>query len=274
MVEIKELSKNFGKKVIIRNLSYSFDTGIYGLLGPNGAGKTTLIRCMLELYPHKGEIYIEDSEHKQKKYTVGYLPQKNSAFPGLTVEEHLQYFANLKHMKKEEIPEEINRVLELVNLSEQKKQKGKKLSGGMIRRLGIAQALLNNPELVIFDEPTTGLDPEERLRFKNILRKIGKESVVLMSTHIVEDVEAVCDQILIMKEGEIAAVGTQKEISHLAEGKVYEIPRELQKDSWYVEKEFSAEGVDMLRILTDQPMETKAEKPTIEDGYMCILKGI
>lgn len=274
MVEIINLSKNFGKKVAVRNLSYSFDTGVYGLLGQNGAGKTTLIRCMLELYPHKGEILFENTDDKQKKYVVGYLPQKNSVFSGLTVEEHLQYFANLKCMKKDEISEEIDRVLELVNLSEYRKQKGRKLSGGMIRRLGIAQALLNKPELVIFDEPTVGLDPEERMRFKNILRKIGKESVVIMSTHIVEDVEAVCDHILIMKDGEILATGTQEDISHLAEGKVYQIPRESQKNSWYVEKELSTGGVEMVRILTNQEMEVEAETPTIEDGYMCILKGI
>lgn len=274
MVEIKNLSKNFGKKEAVRNLSCSFDIGVYGLLGQNGAGKTTLIRCMLELYPHKGEILLGNVEDKQNAYKIGYLPQKNSVFSGLTVEEHLHYFANLKCMEKDKISGEIDRVLELVNLSEYRKQKGRKLSGGMIRRLGIAQALLNKPELVIFDEPTTGLDPEERMRFKNIIRRIGKESVVIMSTHIVEDVEAVCDQILIMKDGEILATGTQEDISHLAEGKVYEIPRESQEDSCYVEKEFLIDGVEMVRILTNQTMNTGAVKPTIEDGYMCVLKGI
>ncbi len=274
MIEIKHLSKNFGKKKAVCDLSYSFDTGVYGLLGQNGAGKTTLIRCILELYPHKGEILFETPSDNQKRCRIGYLPQKNNVFPGLTVEEHLQYFANLKHMSKDNIPEEIDRVLELVNLSNCKKKKGSKLSGGMIRRLGIAQALLNKPYLVIFDEPTTGLDPEERMRFKNIIRRIGKESVVIMSTHIVEDVEAVCDQILVMKDGIFLATGTQEDIRNLAEGKVYELPRELQQDLYYVEKELLVDGVEIIRILTNQTMDTETVKPTIEDGYLCALKGI
>lgn len=186
----------------------------------------------------------------------------------------MQYFANLKQMKKNEIPDEIDRVLELVNLSDYKKKKGRKLSGGMVRRLGIAQALLNKPDLVIFDEPTTGLDPEERMRFKNIVRRVGNESVVIMSTHIVEDVEAVCDRILILKEGRILANGTQTQISHLAEGKVYEFPRKLRKESHFVEKEMLIDGEESVRVLTSETMEMKPVKPSIEDGYLCVLKGI
>lgn len=274
MVELKQLSKSFGRKQAVCDVTYSFQNGVYGLLGPNGAGKTTMIRCMLGLYSHKGNVIIGDSNSSNAKHRIGYLPQKNNAFPGLTVEEHLQYFANLKKIEKQEISVEVERVLNLVNLTDQKTVKGRKLSGGMIRRLGIAQALLGKPELVIFDEPTTGLDPEERIRYKNIIRHVGQESTVLMSTHIVEDVEAVCNRILIMKEGSIVASGTQEEISQYAEGRVYELPREQQLDSWYVEKELMRDEKEYIRILTNEDVEAEAMKPTIEDGYLCVLKGI
>ena len=274
MVELKQLSKSFGRKQAVCDVTYSFQNGVYGLLGPNGAGKTTMIRCMLGLYSHKGNVIIGDSNSSNAKHRIGYLPQKNNAFPGLTVEEHLQYFANLKKIEKQEISAEVERVLNLVNLTDQKTVKGRKLSGGMIRRLGIAQALLGKPELVIFDEPTTGLDPEERIRYKNIIRHVGQESTVLMSTHIVEDVEAVCNRILIMKEGSIVASGTQEEISQYAEGRVYELPREQQLDSWYVEKELMRDEKEYIRILTNEDVEAEAMKPTIEDGYLCVLKGI
>ena len=274
MVELKQLSKSFGRKQAVCDVTYSFQNGVYGLLGPNGAGKTTMIRCMLGLYSHKGNVIIGDSNSTNAKHRIGYLPQKNNAFPGLTVEEHLQYFANLKKIEKQEISAEVERVLNLVNLTDQKTVKGRKLSGGMIRRLGIAQALLGKPELVIFDEPTTGLDPEERIRYKNIIRHVGQESTVLMSTHIVEDVEAVCNRILIMKEGSIVASGTQEEISQYAEGRVYELPREQQLDSWYVEKELMRDEKEYIRILTNEDVEAEAMKPTIEDGYLCVLKGI
>ena len=274
MVHVKQLSKSFGRKKAVCDVTYSFQTGVYGLLGPNGAGKTTMIRCMLGLYPHKGNVVIGDLNSSKNDNRIGYLPQRNNAFPGLTVEEQLQYFANLKNMDKQEIPAEVDRVLELVNLAEQRTVKGRKLSGGMIRRLGIAQALLGKPELIIFDEPTTGLDPEERMRFKNIIRRIGKESTVLMSTHIVEDVEAVCDRILIMKEGSIVASGTQEEISRYAEGKVYEFPRTKQVNTWFVVKEIMKDGEEYIRILTNDEMEVEAIQPAIEDGYLCVLKGI
>ncbi len=279
MLEINHLSKKFGKKEVLRDISYSFEGGVYGLLGPNGAGKTTLIRCILELYPYKGEIIF----HKQnvmgqktdrEKPTIGYLPQKSGVFPGLTVEEQLYYFANLKNMEKDEIKDDVDRVLEVVNMEEYRNRKGKNLSGGMVRRLGIAQALMNKPDMIIFDEPTTGLDPEERMRFKNVIKKLRKETTVLMSTHIVEDVEAVCDRILIMKEGRFVAAGTQEEISSLAEEKVYEVVKEQVETKDYIEKEKEIDGKELFRILSKRKLEQKAEKPTVEDGYLCVLKDI
>ncbi len=278
MLEITELSKGFGKKEVLHNISCSLENGVYGLLGPNGAGKTTLLRCILGLYPcDSGSVYLNkrDIFRDKKRMNIGYLPQRSSVFPGLTVEEHLQYFANMKRMQKKQMQVRIDEVLKKVHLTEEKHVKGCKLSGGMVRRLGIAQALLNNPELVIFDEPTTGLDPEERIHFKDIVRNLGKSSIVIMSTHIVEDVEAVCSQIIVIKEGNFCAQGTQEEICQFAKGKVYEISREELSEGDYVEREKEIEGKEMLRILTSKSSDMYNEqKPTVEDGYLCILKGI
>lgn len=278
MLEIKELSKSFGKKKVLHNISCSLDTGIYGLLGPNGAGKTTLLRCVIGLYPfEKGEIRLDGRKITdiQRQVNIGYLPQKSGVFPGLTVEEYLRYFSNLKKLDKTKTDAFIDEALEMVHLTEQRKMKGRKLSGGMVRRLGIAQAVLGMPELVIFDEPTTGLDPEERMRFKNIVRQMGKGTTVIMSTHIVEDVEAVCSRILIMKDGTFSMQGTQEEVIRCAEGLVYELPREELLNGDYIEKEKEQDGREILRVITGRNIDiNRAVKPTIEDGYLCRLKNI
>lgn len=276
-MEIKHLSKKFGKKQVLTDINYTFSNGVYGILGPNGAGKTTLMRCILNLYRYQeGSVTFSTEEGDiRSQDKIGYLPQKNGMFSGLTVEEQLMYFANLKNMDKSLWEAEITRVLQLVNLEEVRKKKGRKLSGGMVRRVGIAQALLNHPALVIFDEPTTGLDPEERIRFKNILGNLQHETIVLMSTHIVEDVEAVCDHVLVLKDGQLAAAGTQEEISRYADGKVYEIGQEEYVEGDYIEKEKEIEGKGIYRILTNRPLEGRTpETANIEDGYLCILKNI
>lgn len=277
MLKIERLSKSFGKKEILKGISYEFNNGVYGLLGPNGAGKTTLLRCILNLYhTEKGMVILDEAGGDTSlQGRMGYLPQKSGVFSGLTVEEQLMYFANVKNIPKEQWEEEITRVLELVHLSEVRKVKGRKLSGGMARRVGIAQALLNHPVLVIFDEPTTGLDPEERIRFKHIVRELHKESVVILSTHIVEDIEAVCDEIIILNQGNILASGSQEIISKLAENKVYELTESQRIPEDYVEKELEVDGEMVYRVLTGRelPIEQRV-RPNIEDGYICALKGI
>ncbi len=273
MLEICHLYRKFGKKEVLKDISYTFENGVYGLLGPNGAGKTTFIRCILDLYSYQGEIRTDSTGKSTKNTTmkIGYLPQKSGCFPGLTVEEQLLYFANMKEIEKDKQNSEVDRVLQLVNLEDKKKEKGRKLSGGMVRRLGIAQALLDKPDLVIFDEPTTGLDPEERMRFKNILKKIGQDAIVILSTHIVEDIEVVCDKILIMKEGKLIATGTQEEIKSFADNKVFEVTMENAENADYIEKEVTQ---DKVRVLSKNKLEGEAKEPTIEDGYLCILKDI
>lgn len=275
MLKINHLSKKFGKKQVLNDISYEFRDGIYGLLGPNGAGKTTLIRCILDLYHcPKDIIQLEQLKNCEHEY-FGYLPQRFGIFPNLTVEEQLQYFANLKGLDKTMWAGEISRVLELVHLSDERKNKGRKLSGGMVRRIGIAQALLAHPKVLLLDEPTTGLDPEERIRFKNILFNIKNDTTVILSTHIVEDVEAVCDKILIMNKGNIIVEGTQNDIRRYADGKVYEVPRNKVEKNDYIEKEIQVDEDVYVRILTNRVMkDIEPIMPTVEDGYLCILKEI
>lgn len=278
MLEIQNLKKSFGKKEILHDISCNLENGVYGLLGPNGAGKTTFLRCVLGLYSYQSGTILLDGKNttrQKKQLNIGYLPQESGVFPGLTVEEQLRYFSTLKKIKKENVQNCIDEVLEKVHLTEQRNTLGRKLSGGMIRRLGIAQALLNHPELIILDEPTTGLDPEERMRFKNIIRSIKEESIVIMSTHIVEDVEAVCNQIIVMKNGEFVITGTQEAVSQLATGKVYELAREDVSAEDYIEKEKEVDGEERLRILTSRNIDNAIPiQPNVEDGYLCILKNI
>lgn len=198
MLTIDHVYKKFGKREVLSDVCLQLEPGCYGLLGPNGAGKTTLLRMILNLYPvKKGDIHFGSAA------AIGYLPQKFGAFRELKVSDILYYFAELKKLPKEKQEDEIDRVLRLVNLSDRKQDRMSSLSGGMLRRVGIAQAILGDPDILIFDEPTAGLDPEERVRFKKLVRQIAGEKIILISTHIVEDVESLCSRVIIMNRGRI-----------------------------------------------------------------------
>ena len=208
MIEIKGLTKKFKHKKVLDQVSFKLENGVYGMLGPNGAGKTTLIRCMLGLYPiQEGEINMDIFP-----YQIGYLPQNFSLLRELTVYDMLYYFAGLKKIQKERYEEAIDKALNFVNLAEYKKSRIAKLSGGMQRRVGIAQAILGEPPLMIFDEPTVGLDPEERKRFKDMLFELKQDRVILFSTHIVGDLEEVCDRVIMMNEGKVIKTGMLQEL--------------------------------------------------------------
>lgn len=282
VLELKQLEKSFGKKKVLQSLDFTFEYGVYGLLGPNGAGKTTLIRCITQLYPVKnGNIRFHNQAiQANKKYRehIGYLPQKFGLFKELTVFEMLQMMADLKGVSKEKIKAEVERCVTLVNLQDRLNSKVKTLSGGMIRRLGISQAVLNDPELLFFDEPTAGLDPEERLRFKNIISQLKGDRIILISTHIVEDVETLCDTVLVMNDGRILAHGTCNEIQNHAAGNVFELLEEQVSQlakPYHVQRMFERDGQKFLKILSAKPQEHATSiKPTVEDGYICILKSI
>lgn len=199
MIQINNISKKFRRREAIKEYSCEIEAGCYGLLGPNGAGKTTLLRCILGLYPvSSGKVEID------KDITIGYLPQKFGLFRELKVVDMMDYFAVAKKVPKKRKKDEIMQALELVNLSDRAGDKVGRLSGGMQRRLGIAQTILGDPDVLLFDEPTTGLDPEERARFKDFIRQLDKKrKSIIISTHIVEEVESICDRVLIMKEGKL-----------------------------------------------------------------------
>lgn len=281
MLNIRNLNKKFGTKPVIKQFSYSFQEGVYGLLGPNGAGKTTLIRCITQLYSvSKETIFFEEIPvEKYKNYLsqIGYLPQKFGLFRDLKVHEMLEMLAGLKGIQGKQAKQEVVRCLALVNLSDRIDSKVKTLSGGMIRRLGIAQALLGDPKIILFDEPTAGLDPEERLRFKWVVSEIAKGKTVLLSTHIVSDIEACCDQVLVLSEGELAMSGSCREIQDRAVGKTYILPKEDLKSfngQYAVQSQFEEGGKIYCRILTAASCNGTPAEPTLEDGYICILKKI
>lgn len=228
MLKINGLTKKFKKFKAIDSFSFEFNNGIYGLLGPNGAGKTTLLRCISKLYPvDNGVIFYNGqdiNENKDYLECIGYLPQLFGMYKDLSVKEMMLMMANLKNIDLNNSNREIERVIKVVNLEEKMNAKVSSLSGGMIRRLGIAQALLGKPKIIIFDEPTAGLDPEERLRFKNIISEIARNIIVIISTHIVEDIEAICDNIVIMNKGKLVTSGSSTDIKQIANSKVYIVP--------------------------------------------------
>lgn len=281
MVEINHVSKKIGKKQILKDINCAIDYGVYGLLGPNGAGKTTLMRCITNLYSlSSGEIKIGGiPTTKRKGLNIGYLPQSFGLFRELSVYDSMRYFCNLKGISKKNRQEEIDRCLNAVNMIEYKKKTCGKLSGGMIRRIGVAQALLKHPNLILFDEPTAGLDPEERMRFKNIISDFGNNETIIISTHIVEDIEACCDKVIVMGQGEVLCVKTCDELINMAAEKVFLCEKgeenRLQCD-YLIEKQFVRDGKICYRILAEQEhgiMGFEKTEPTIEDGYMAVIKG-
>lgn len=275
MIKINNLHKSFKNTEVLNGFTCSFDTGIYGLLGPNGAGKTTLIRCIAGLYNFKGSIEFDNAESagsRKKKCNIGYLPQKFGLFPNLKVIEMMQYFATEKNVHFDEI----EKVLDFVGLKDKINQKTSALSGGMIRRLGIAQAILGSPSVILLDEPTVGLDPEERIKFKEIVSNLN-DKIIILSTHIVTDVEDVCDNILVMRDGALIFNAEPDQLKNTAKGKIYIIPQEdksLLKEEYIIQSELRNADKKLLKVISSQKQSFKAADPTLEDGYICCLKNI
>ncbi|MCM1145178.1 MAG: ABC transporter ATP-binding protein [Blautia sp.] len=203
---IDRLSKQYKNKIAVDRISAKFQKGVYGLLGANGAGKTTLMRMICGiLKPTSGTISFDGVDVSEESYRsiLGYLPQDFGYYPEFTGQDFLMYMAALKGIAKPQAKRKTNELLQLVSLQDVAKKKIKTYSGGMKQRLGIAQALLNQPKLLVLDEPTAGLDPKERVRFRNLIEELGKESIVLLSTHIVSDIEHIAGVVLIMKGGQL-----------------------------------------------------------------------
>ncbi len=209
-LSIDRLTKQYQNKIAVDRISLRLNTGIYGLLGANGAGKTTLMRMVCGiLKPTSGTITCDGIDVSEERYRsmLGYLPQDFGYYPEFTGEDFLLYMAALKGMRKPQARRKTVELLKLVSLHDVAKKKIKTYSGGMKQRLGIAQALLNQPKILVLDEPTAGLDPKERVRFRDLIKELGKDSIVLLSTHIVSDIEHIADDILMMKSGQLIYQG-------------------------------------------------------------------
>jgi ABC-2 type transport system ATP-binding protein len=211
---IDRLTKQFQNKIAVDRVSLRLHSGVFGLLGANGAGKTTLMRMLCGiLQPTSGTITFDGIDVSEEGYRaiLGYLPQDFGYYPEFTAMDFLIYMAALKGLPKPSAKRRANELLELVGLEDMGRKKIKTFSGGMKQRLGIAQALLNDPKLLILDEPTAGLDPKERVRFRNLIGQLGKDSIVLLSTHIVSDIEHIADEVLMMKDGNLIYHGAWDE---------------------------------------------------------------
>lgn len=282
-IEMKHLSKQFGKKQALSDVNLTIERGMFGLLGPNGAGKTTLMKIITTLTKKSsGEVNIcgiPVEECKRVRQITGYLPQDFSMYGNMNAYEALDYLAVLSGMKKEERKKLVPEMLEKVNLTEQKRTKVKAMSGGMKRRLGIAQAIIHNPKVIVVDEPTAGLDPEERVRFRNLLCEVAKDRVVILSTHIVGDIEATCERIAVLNNGSIIFDGTVSGLLKLAEGKVYsaevstmELPKLREK--YQITGMLTNGSLTHVKMLAQaKPLpEAKECAPDVEDAYMYLMQ--
>ncbi|MBX4266930.1 ABC transporter ATP-binding protein [Clostridium estertheticum] len=284
-ININNLSKKFSGKSALKDVNLTIDQGMFGLLGRNGAGKTTLMRILATLLnKSSGEISIcgiDILKTKEIRKLIGYLPQDFSIYPNLSVYEAMDYLGVLSEVPSSERKKIIPELLEKVNLLDCRKVKVRALSGGMKRRLGIAQAILHNPKVLIVDEPTAGLDPKERIRFRNLLCELAKDKIVILSTHIIGDIEATCKNIGILDNGSLIFKGTVQELKNKAEGNVFSMnvkPDELER----IKQKYIITGMIMLgdsisiRVISDVPPSDNAKicEPNIEDSYMLMIGGI
>ena len=284
-IKINDLTVTFKNKVTaINHADLEIPNGVFGLLGENGAGKTTLMRVLTTvLTPTSGTVSMDGILYCEGNYPkiqrqIGYLPQEIDLYPGLTVQDCLEYMGDLAGVPKEECRKRIQYYLEKTSLTEHRKKKMKQLSGGMKRRVGLVQALLNEPKFLIVDEPTTGLDPEERIRIRNLLVDFSENRTVLFSTHVVEDLAAVCNQLAVMKKGQFLYAGSMKELVRAAKGHVWicrlrdEVQaREIEKKYHISSKQLSEDGVQIRLISEKMPnIECVSVEPTLEDAYIYI----
>ena len=282
-LKISRVTKQFLEKIAVDRVSLSMKPGVYGLLGANGAGKTTLLRMICGvLTPDSGEISLDRFSVKEEEYRncLGYLPQKFGYYPNFTAWDFLMYMAALKGIPRNRAKVRIEELLEAVNLKGSEKKKITAFSSGMKQRLGIAQAVLNNPKLLVLDEPTAGLDPKERVKFRNMISRLGKERIVILSTHIVSDVEYIADEILLMKEGSILHKGSLPEILKPIEGKVWECRVNPSEEAQILEQytvvnmREDVQGTFLRVVGEESPSEDAVSvEAALEDLYLYYFAG-
>lgn len=277
---IRNLSKEYGKKKAVRCFNAVLTDGVYGLLGANGAGKTTLMRMICDVQEEtKGSILLNGQNihdlGEQYRNILGYLPQHFGYYPNFTAYKFLMYIAAIKGLPQKKAHKRSVELLQRVGLTEQKDIKIKTFSGGMKQRLGIAQALLNDPQVLILDEPTAGLDPKERVRFRNLISVLAENRIVILSTHIVSDVEYIAKEILIMKSGELLQQGSPEAILQPIQEGVWECDvtgqeAERLEQNYIVANLKHSAGAERLRIISEMPPCKAAwnVEPTLEDLYL------
>lgn len=279
-LQVNDLCKNFKENMAVNHVSFTLEKGVYGLLGANGAGKTTLMRMLCTLVtPTSGSIQCdgEDIREMDARYRriIGYLPQEFGYYPEFSAEDYLLYIAALKGLKPIIARKRVRELLEVVSLTKVRRKKIKTFSGGMKRRLGIAQAVLNDPEILILDEPTAGLDPKERIRFRTLISHIAEERIVLLSTHIVSDLESAAREILIMKEGSIIAKGDIENLLADIKGKTWTCLVDLKeaeelRSTYLFSNEKNCGDKTELRIISDVKPSVAAVQvePSLEDLFI------
>ncbi|WP_035289033.1 ATP-binding cassette domain-containing protein [Clostridium sp. KNHs214] len=278
-LSIKNLTKVYGKKAVLNNISLTMSNGIVGILAPNGAGKTTLLNILSTVStPSSGNVYLNrrDIFKMGEKYRniIGYLPQNFGVYPSFTCEKFLTYFGVLKGISKQHIDYKIDELLEIVSLKDVKKKKIKTLSDGMKRRMGIAQALLNDPKILILDEPTASLDPNERIKFRDFLIEISKSKLIILSTHIVSDLESTATNLVFIKNGQLLSHITPEEVLKELEGKVFEVTTNLDelkelKKKYLVSHNINRKNGIAVRIIGEKPNNKGViVEPNLEDAYI------
>lgn len=279
MLSINNVTKKYDTFTVLQDINLEFQNGVYGLLAPNGAGKTTLMKMLTTLsFPTMGEItwngtniFDLDEEYRD---ILGYLPQKFGYYKNYTPKQFLRYMATLKGLNRNDTEQRILSLMDKVALSDVMNKKMKKFSGGMLQRVGIAQALLNNPKILVLDEPTAGLDPKERVRFRNILRELSEDCIVILSTHIVSDVETIADKIIMLKNHRVVYCESPEKICKDFHGKIYEAPVGSNISfSHQVLCERQSEHGTMIRLFSNEEhCVLKAVVPSLEDVFLVTYK--
>lgn len=279
-LKITNLTKEFKDITAVNDVSYSMHTGVYGLLGVNGAGKTTLMRMLCTLLkPDRGaitwdggDIFEMDGEYRK---ILGYLPQDFGYYPDFTVYDYLMYIASIKGLRPVTAKQRAKALLEQVGMDKAEKKKMKALSGGMKRRVGIAQAMLGEPQILVLDEPTAGLDPNERIRFRNLISELSEKRLVLLSTHIVSDVEYIANEILLMKDGRIKAAGTSQELLSAMPAKVWSVQASKKELDAYLKSykvsnvKTTPDGAELRILSSDKPSGNAVSvAATLEDLFL------
>lgn len=277
-LKIDRVTKNYGSKIACDRVSVTLEKGVYGLLGANGAGKTTLMRMMCGISaPTSGSISYDGIDVSREEYRdiLGYLPQDFGYYPEFTARDFMMYIAALKGLPKSKAKLRTEELLDMVSLKKEAKKKIKTFSGGMKQRLGIAQALLNDPKILVLDEPTAGLDPKERVKFRNMISRMGMERIVILSTHIVSDVENIANIILVMKSGKLIHEGSLDEIISVIKGKVWEctVPQRtadgLAAKHPIINTRNERDMVFLRLVCGEKPCENAENVPaTLEDLYL------